>query len=139
MAKTNFTKVEESLIEGLRKMDVNRLLEITEHGANAEQLQFGKQLLLAMQYVLKSLKQRGLDPYKKLGIEKKELDKMLENAGTLKPEDWNRIKEIKVKVDQFKQEMDLKFPVSTDDQVVESERIKHVNKRFNVNDEWLPL
>ena len=139
MSKTDFSKVEESLIEGLQKMDVNRLLEISEHGASAEQLQFGKQLLLAMRFVLKSLDQRGLNPYEKLGISKSEIKEMIENASALKSEEWIKVKDLKVKIDKFKAEMDEKFPISTDEEVVDKERIKHINKRFNVNDKWLPL
>ena len=139
MAKTNFTKVEGSLSEGLRKMDVNRLLDISEGEASAEQLHARGQLLAVLQYELKSLFRQGQDLYKQLNVDKKELKKFAENLQGLTQQDVDRLKKIKEQVDVFKVEFAKKQPQTSDDDVVTKERRKHINKRFNINDNWLPL
>ena len=77
MAKTNYTKVEEALAEGMRKMSVNRLLDAADEASKSKTGKTVKpaegQLLAAVHADLKHLKKQGQDPYKKCGIDKSEL------------------------------------------------------------------
>lgn len=139
MAKTNFTKVEGSLSEGLRKIDVSKLLDITEGAATAEQLHARGQLLAVLQYELKVLFRQGANPYQELKIDKKELKKFTENVAGLTQQDVDKLKKMKEQVDAFKVDFAKKNPQASDEDVVTKERRKHVNKRFNINDNWLPL
>ena len=60
MAKTNFTKVEQALIEGLRKMKVERLLQLADE-SNAKHLMKPKEQKIvipeARRLVIAALKQ----------------------------------------------------------------------------------
>lgn len=149
MGKTDFTKVEESLSEGLRKITAHKLLGIADEVASGAPLkettispgkEIGRaeeQLLAALHHDLQYLQKSGKEPYKKLDINKKELKRFLQNPSTLTPEEWDKIKHLKEKIDEFKK-LD-KLPHPTDNELVEGERKKHINKRFNVSDNWLPL
>lgn len=139
MPKTNYTKVEESLSEGLRKMDIHRLLDITEGEATAEQLHARGQLLALIQYELKSLSHQGLDLYETLKIDKKELKKMAGNLPALTQVDIDKLKKIREQIVNAKAEFDKKQPRPTNEDIVAKEQRKHVNKRFNIRDDWLPL
>ncbi len=145
MAKTNYTKVEEALDEGLRKMTVNRLLESTESAkdqvadkASTKPSGAQGQQIAAIQTELKHLQKQGQKPYEKLGINKKDIKRYIEHPEALTLEDWNNIKKLKEKIDAFKKELE-KIPHSSDEELIEQERHKHINKRFNVNEKWLPL
>jgi hypothetical protein len=35
--------------------------------------------------------------------------------------------------------MQKKNPQASDEQLIEDQKKKHINKRFNVRDDWLPL
>lgn len=144
MAKTNYTKVEGALDEGLRKITVNKLLDIADEveGTKDKEAEakttLEMQLLTALHQELKHLHKQGKDPYKKLGINKKEIKNFIEKAETLTTEDWAKIKELKGKIDEFRKELDKLSQVSDAD-LVDQERRKHINKRFNTNEKWLPL
>lgn len=141
MAKANYTKVEGALNEGLLKIGVSRLLDITEAAilGYADQGRPLGQLLAALHYELKALKHQGIDPYEKLGIDKKDLKRFSDNPDSLTPEDLQKIKQLKEKIEAFKKELEAKSPPASDEDVVNTERRKHINKRFNVNEKWLPL
>lgn len=150
MAKTNFTKVEEALAEGLRKISVNKLLDSADQaGAAAQPDKAIKspekgastaegQLLAAVHVELKHLQKLGHDPYTKLDIDRKELKKFLDNPAALSLEDWEGIKKIKAKIEAFRKELE-KLPHITDEELVKQEMKKHKTKRFNINEKWVPL
>ena len=146
MTKTNYTKVEEALNEGLRKIEVNRLLEIadevsdkhkktTEIALSHEQ----KQLLASIVHDLKSVQKIDKDPFAKLGIAKKELKKYLKKPSSLGPKEWELLKAFKEKIRTFKAELEKSAPKATDADVINQQRRKQTTKRFNVNDKWIPL
>lgn len=142
MPKTNFTKVEDSLTAGLRKMEVNHLLnkadEATKGSKSAEAKTKG-QIFSALQFELKYLLHHGEDLYEKLKINKAELEKLGNNPEAIPAKEWEMIKNLKEVVDSYKKEWDKKHPAPTDESLVEQERKKHVYKRFNTNEKWLPL
>jgi hypothetical protein len=63
----------------------------------------------------------------------------LENPAALSAEEWQKVKEIHQKVMEYKKELLQKLPPLTDEQLVAAERKKHINKRYNINERWLPL
>lgn len=161
MPKTNFTKVEEVLEQGLRKYSIDYLLEEADavtasqpktrnptiayapessKPAAAPQLTKSQmQLIQALKRDLPRLQKKDPEMFAKLGIVKKDLKKMIANPTTLKPEDWEALKQIKTKFDLFKVELAKELPQQSNEDLVEAERRDHLKRRFNVNKKWLPL
>lgn len=151
MAKTNYTKVEEMLDQGLRKITVEHLFEMADVAAATGNPPAGTEkkgqqpdkaqshLITSLQRELKMLKKQEQDIYVKLGIKKKVLKRMIENPQDLTPEDWQSLKQIQEKIIAFREELKKKLPSVNNDELVETERFRHLTKRFNVNEKWLPL
>ena len=64
---------------------------------------------------------------------------MLEGPGELSEFDWEVLEMILTRADTIKKEMKKKAGALEDEELVEEQRTKHLTKRFNVNDKWLPL
>lgn len=154
MAKTNYTKVEEALAEGLRKIEVNKLLDIADENAAAkkpaqskesaetksESTPEQKQLLLDIKTFLKQIQNLSTeDPYQKLGIDKKQINRFVKHPEKIKAEDWEKLKGYREKIKALKDEVEKKHPPKTDINIVEQQRKKQKTKRFNINDKWIPL
>lgn len=161
MSKTNFTKVEESLNEGIRKMEVRKLLKeadqaqaernasanvptsqsqnTAETTLNTQLTESRTHLLTSLQKDLKNLHKEHPPFYTKLGVKSKDLKKFLENPSSISPQDWEKLKKIKNEIDNYKKELTKNLPQSSDEDLVNVARTKSINKRFNVNDKWLPL
>lgn len=145
MAKTNFTKVEEALVEGLRKLTISQLIEMADAASKEGKVILATKTLEAIQKASLNAIKRDLqklhkqDPqiYTTIGIKKADIKNFIEKS--LTDEEWESIKQIKNKLDAYKKEISSKGPQGSDDQIIESERLKHINKRFNVNEKWLPL
>jgi hypothetical protein len=154
MPKTNYTKVEEFLGQGLRKMMVEDLLNKTKNVNKplnpeiqyAPEIPKNNALIKAQQHLISALKRdltrlqkKDQEVFTKLKIKKKQFKMMIEHPENLRPEDWETLKQIKIQVDQYKAELLKQIPQATDENLVDIERNKHINKRFNVNEKWLPL
>lgn len=152
MAKTDYSKVEEALNRGLLKITVQHLLDLADVAASTgiastaskqEPLLPDKdvldRILLTLQQDLKRLLKRDLSTYTKLGLDKKKLQSYFKNPNLLTPQDWKKVKEIREKIHIYNQELREKFPLESNEVLVELERHRHINKRFNVNEKWLPL
>jgi hypothetical protein len=145
MAKTNYTKVEEALDEGLRQLTKDKLhtladsiSTISAEGIEKVDIANRKKLIAALKFELNWMAKQDTALHQKLGLKKSEIKRLLETKEKLTSDDFEKIKQIKTKIDELKKELAEKSPVS-DDQLIEKERTKHINKRFNTNDKWLPL
>lgn len=150
MAKTNYTKVEEALAEGMLKIEVNRLLDAADKNAAAKAPDGGKNLALKVDAIhlqrlakinidLRSLQNQGNDPYVRLKIDKAEIKRFISDPTLMTPKDWERIKAIKEQIAAFKIELDKKKKKSTDDDLVKGQIKDQSTKRFNINHKWIPL
>lgn len=145
MAKTNYTKVEGSFDEGMRKMMVGNLLNEADAHQGKDVVAPGadkKRFLLAIHHELRYLQKKGLEPYSKLGILQRQIAEWLEHPETITEDDWKLIKGYKEGLDKLKSGMQgtaSKAPEGANDALVNTERKKSVYKRFNINDKWLPL
>lgn len=149
MAKANYTKVEEAFAEGLLKMEVSKLLDIADQAAqNApageekdtpKPTSAQRQLLIVLKYEFRHLKKQGHDPHKKFNLDRKQFKKFLDDPGEITIQEWEKLKTITQQIVAFKAELEKAQPQVTPEEVVEQERRKQKNKRFNVNDKWLPL
>jgi hypothetical protein len=112
MAKTNFSKVEGSFDDGLRKMMVGQLLRDAD--ANQGKIPTplvkpeDRQMLVTLNHELRYLKKAGANPYKTLGIRKKKIADWLENIEKIPEAEWKVIKGFKEKVDKLRKSHDAK-------------------------------
>lgn len=142
MAKTNFTKVEEKLDEGLRKMTVEHLLELADAATkpkDTKQDHSRLQVILSLQRDMKFLDKENQTPYELFGMNKKTISKYLKNPDKLTAEEWEGIKQIQGKVHKFRKDFEKNSTQKNDDSLIEQQRRSHITKRFNINDKWLPL
>lgn len=155
MPKTNFTKVEEILAQGLEKMTMQELLELADQAASmgdSEQAQIAQeriekartakernQWVFSIKRNLAIILKQDKDFYKTMNIKKKQLDLLLDNTEHLEDKDWETIHTLYDKIAAYKEAHHKEINKEEDENIVEAERIKHINKRFNVKDKWLPL
>lgn len=142
MAKTNFSKAEEAMIDALQKMTKQQLLELTtSHSGNAEELLKRTKLrslfITTLKHEINRIYRINPEIYKKLNIKKDSLGNWLKDADKLTDNDWTNIVKLREQVEVELKQIATAEP--SNDQLVEKERRKHINKRFNVNEKWLPL
>lgn len=135
MAKTNFTKAEEALTGALQKMSVEQILDQSKPKTATEELKERIAIAKGLQRDLKRLYRQDPEIYKKLEIKRKSFEKSMEDPAKFTEEQWKEILATKNKVDTYVKQL----PAESNETLIESERHKHINKRFNVNDKWLPL
>lgn len=153
MAKTNYTKVEEILETGLKKMSIDHLFkeserqkvnegkekETPENEAASPAKTYPK-IISALKRDLRRLQYKNHQQfYSTLGMKKSELRKKIEKPESLTPAEWEALIQIKKKIDLYKAQLTAQLPEIELTQAIEQERVKHINKRFNVNEKWLPL
>ncbi len=138
MARANFSKVEDSLKQGLEEFGIEKLLEVTDKESDRiEQERRSGQLAILIQYELKSLYRHGFNLYTLLHIDKKELKKFINNPSLMTKDDKEKLIDIKKKIDVFREEK--KDELRSDEDVVTEERYRHKHKKINVRENWLPL
>ena len=142
MAKTNFTKVEEALAEGMRKIEVNKLLDIADETAAANSKK-SKSVEKALQPTkvdaihlhrlntinneLKTLEKHGKTPYQNLRIDKLEIKRFLKDPTVLTAEDWEKVALIKEQIAAYKNELEkTNEKEKTDDDLINQQR-KRIN------------
>lgn len=145
MSKVNFTKVEEMLNQGLHNINVGHLLQEADatkaktKAAEKSPPVSNRQLITSIERDLKFLHKKDPETYIKLGVKKKFIKKVIETPDSLTPEELDTLKQIQGKILLFKEELKNTLPPINNEAIVESQRTKHINKRYNVNDKWLPL
>ena len=135
MAKTNFTKVESILEEGLRKITVDHFLDLADIaagiGKKATKKEEAKRIAKFLERSLAFLYRKDHEIYKKLKLKRKKVQQLIENP----EKEFDTLKKIKDRVNRYKKAL----PKSSNADLVEQERVKHIDKRYNVKDGWLPL
>lgn len=155
MAKTNFSKVEELLQSSLSKIKVERwgkLADIAQSIERPEMRKFAEQATLsaakseldkkALIHGLKRTLKETSDPafFETLGTTASELENLVKEPKLLSQDQWSRLQEIRAKIKEAQSAASpAPSPENSDQTIVQSEREKHLNKRFNVKDNWLPL
>lgn len=147
MSKTNFTKVEEALAEGLLKISVEQFLNLadaaskntTADPSQGTPAELQRKLIACLKIEISYLYKNDRALFEKLPFKPSDYKKFIANPTKLTQEDWESVKELKRLVDIYKKNEAAKAPPVTNEELVERERAKSVNKRFNVSDKWLPL
>lgn len=145
MSKVNFTKVEEALDEASHQFFIDSLTElstITNMLQNPEK-KIGKdeeEIIARFQRDLKRIKTENYPLFEKLGLTEEEEEQILRSFSDYRREDWARLKYLKERIDELRREVKKKFePSAVNDEIVEKEKKRHINKRHNVREGWLPL
>ena len=76
--------------------------------------------------------------YKLLGSTKEEVIAFRKKK-TRTPEDDKRIEELLQKSNELNEKLRKKLGFSTDEDLIEKEKKRHITKRFNIRETWLPL
>ena len=144
MTKTNFTKVEEALNEGLLRMNISGLLDMASTASKMGSPSTAKksnsfarrELLAALQFEIKHCKNEDL--FTEGGISRRELKELLKQPSELKPEEWDKLRLFRQKAYAYKKKI-IETQPDENDKLVEAQRKRHINKRYNTKEEWLPL
>jgi hypothetical protein len=144
MSKTNFTKVEDSLQIGLEKYNIKKIVESTDPHKDEKEAARAKRLerkKIAFQMIAELRKLAKSDPriYSKLGSSLAAIKKLLEHPTKLTDEEWENVFKIKNKIAAYKTAFASNIKELPDADYVEKERGKENNKRFNIQDNWLPV
>lgn len=139
MSKTNFTKVEGSLDKGLEKLKIEKIVSETRTQEGEKSSNPKLYLIQSIKYDIETLLPIEPKLFEKIGIKKKELKAFLKQPEKLTDKDWKILQEIRLKFDEIKKELQKKIKAPTNEELIEAQREKHINKRFNTNDKWLPL
>jgi len=154
MAKTNFSKVEDSLKAGLDRMNVDqigKLADVAQRVARPElkslmekATKAAMKLALEKKAILHVVKQ-GLKEidlsnfYQSIDCSKEQINDLLERSKELNNEEWEKLKSIKIQMLAHKEQYIQSHPEKGNDQLIKQQRKEHLNKRFNVKKKWLPL
>lgn len=146
MPKINFSKVEKSFDKAIQKLTIDYLSELAAI-ANVIQdpespiLSKGiEEIIIRFQKELKKLKKHDAKLYERLALSAEEEERFFLPVKEFSQEDWLRLKALKLRIDELKHELYGEESVNAEnDQQVTKERHRHINKRLNIRDGWLPL
>ena len=147
MAKISYSKIESIFSDALRKIMIDRLAElativdlIRDPEAKISE-QYAKQILEKFRLELKKLKETDLKLYEKLNLSDEEEIKFSKELKEIDQENWFRLKALKERIDELKKEYTGEASNQSEltEEHIKKERVKHINKRYNVRDGWLPL
>ncbi len=152
MTKTNFTKVEEALAEGLRRIQLDKLLveadqarakvtgtEAPAKPITSQELEDRKRKAQGLKITLKWLHSKDDKLYTKLKVDKTEVNKFLDRTDAYNEKELQIFTVLCERVEAVKKEVTKREGTTGDDDLIAQQRKKHITKRFNVQDKWLPL
>lgn len=146
MAKVSFSKVENSFTDALRKILIDRLFDLAvivtliNDPRSKIPPKIVKQLIDSLQTELKTLKEKDIKLYQRLELTPEQEVKFYGSYTEFSSEDWDRLRLLKERIEELKGELyGLESPKPEYEEQVNKERLKHINKRFNIREGWLPL
>ena len=144
MAKTNFTKVEESLKSGIEQLKIKEIVDATDSKRQEKTAEKNlrierKKIVIRLISDIKNLYKKDDNIYKKLGTTIEKAKILLENPSKLTEEQWQEVLKLQTKVESYKKIFGLKETEVLDDSFIEKEREKQSNARFNIQKKWLPV
>lgn len=146
MPKVNFTKVENAFDRALQKVFIDNLSElaaianvIQDPQANVSSKTI-EEIIIRFHKELKKLKKQDPKLFHRLNLSPKEEERLALPSTEFLQEDWLRLRALKLRIDELKKELYGEESLNAEfDSQVAKERRKHINKRFNIRDGWLPL
>lgn len=140
MPKTNFTKVEEALTEGIHKMNISKLLD------EADELKKGKKetnplnlRVASLRQDIKWLSKQNPSFYAEISLEKKKVRALLELKEPFSSEQATELEKLKEKIESYKAKLAPENTETENERLIEDEKKKQKNVRFNIKNKWLPL
>lgn len=146
MTKVNFSKVEGSFDKALLKLQIENLTELATitdlihiPGKRLSK-KASEEIVVKFQQELDKFKRQDPKLFQRLNLTPEEEGRFAQSSADFTSEDWARIKELKGRIETLKKELHGKEKLAAEDEtLISKERKKHINKRFNVRDDWLPL
>lgn len=144
MGKINFIKAEDAFDKALQKMFIDRLYALanpTDEIQDSQHHQTSVDTITHFQKELKKLKKQDAKLYERLSLTEEDEKRLTQQVDAFTPEDWSRLETLKLKLNELKQELhDERVNADTDDShQISEERRRHIHKRHNIRDGWLPL
>lgn len=146
MSKVNFSKVENAFDRALQKLVIENLSELAAIANVIQDPQTNlsskaiEEVIFRFQKELKKLKKHDPKLFARLNLSEEEEKRFTLPIKDYIQEDWLRLKALKLRIDELKKELYGEEALSAENEKqVNKERRKHVNKRFNIRDGWLPL
>jgi hypothetical protein len=146
MAKVNFTKVENAFDKALQKLLIDHLSELAAIANVIQDPQTNlssktiEDIIIRFQKELKKLKKKDPKLYERLNLSPEDELRFALPFNEFMQEDWFRLKNLKVRIDELKHELYGQESLDAEyEKQVSKERRRHINKRFNIRDGWLPL
>ncbi len=150
MAKVNFSKVEDAFDKGVQKLFIDNLAELaaianlTQDPKSSLSSEEIEEIIVRFRKELEKLKKQNVQLYELLNLTKAEEERFSLASNEFMQQDWLRLKDLKLRIDELKRELHGKESmtpenVEANESIVTKERQRHINKRFNVRDDWLPL
>lgn len=146
MPKVNFSKVEKSFDRALQKLVIDYLSELA---AIADVIQDPKanitskaieEIITRFQKELKKIKKQDPKLFEKLNLSSEEEQRFALPANEYLQQDWLRLRSLKLRIDELKHELYGQESIDAKNEAqVTKERRRHINKRFNIREGWLPL
>jgi hypothetical protein len=146
MPKVNFSKVENAFDKALQKLLINHISELAAIANVIQDPQANlasktiEDIISRFQKELKKLKKQDSKLYERLNLSTEVEERFALPSKEFLQDDWLRLKELKLRIDELKHELygQESLDVEYENQV-SKERRRHINKRFNIRDGWLPL
>lgn len=141
MARTNYTKVEAILQAGMQNLLAKNLLreaDLAQGKTPLDNLK-GKELVLALKVELKGLKELDPKVYQNIGVSKGDFNVLIENAEVLSENELDLARKYLEKIKVYKKSLQESKKLPTDEELIEQQKKRHLTKRHNVNEKWLPL
>ena len=161
MAKINYSEVEKAFDDAFRRLYVENLTELASIANAIQEIRTGKsdqdleKLMAKFQQQLKKIKDGNAYLYSKLNLIEEDEKRLSKSYREFNHEDWQRIKELKLHIEDLNRELQGGLSKGDgdkgaanegeiivnpkDEKHVEKQRVKHINKRFNVREGWVPL
>ncbi|WP_068467837.1 hypothetical protein [Candidatus Protochlamydia phocaeensis] len=144
--KVDFQKVENILSDTLQKIFIDHLSELAAIAnlINEPETTLTKKMIdeivSRFQTELKRLQEKDKKLYQKLELSAEDEQRFNLPAQQFTQDDWQRLKLFKERIDDLKRELlGEKAHNAQDEKRIEQERRRHVYKRFNIREGWLPL
>lgn len=146
MPKVNFSKVEKSFDRALQKLLVDNLSELAAIANVIQDPQKSitsktiEDIIIRFQKQLKKMKKSDPIFFQKLNLSPEEEERFSHPHAEYTQQDWDRLRTLKLRIDEVKHELYGEDSINVEnDTHVEKERKKHIHKRFNIREGWLPL
>lgn len=149
MAKTNYNKVEDAFDKGVFHLKVDNLLRLADEAQgvvkkeeNEGQVHTPKQMMMLIELDLKRMFKEEPNVYKLLNIKRKRVEELIKLVNTpgvktkLKKEELDEISQIRERIDILKK---TRYTPTNNEAQIEEEMGRHVYKRHNLREKWLPL